>query len=208
MMRTSALVLSPILILLSPILLMVALSFSTVAMVTSILALVIICIRLGFLVLEFSGGVVFDVLYWGAHKYVLSPLSFLYPVQANLNTLSSTHPSSRSPSYVVIKDASNLHNGIRPNSNTNHAHYATPLEPSYNYLSNKKRYSSTHKRRGSKKNIWEKDALNDKLASPEGLDKLSGDALATKNKRMDGLWMGNVFDVKRPLSKRSVSGYM
>lgn len=204
MMRTSALVLSPILLLLSPVLLMVALSFSTVAMLTSILALVIICIRLGFLVLEFSGGVVFDVAYWGVHKYLLSPLSFLYPTQANTNLSSSLHPSSRSPSYVVIKDASNIHNGIRPNSN-NHT-YATPLEPNYNYLSNKKRYSSTHKRRGSKKNMWEKDALNEKLGA-EGLDKLSGDALA-KNKLIDGLWMGNVFDVKRPLSKRSVSGYM
>jgi len=57
--------------------------------------------------------------------------------------------------------------------------------------------------------MWEKDALNEKLGA-EGLDKLSGDALA-KNKieLIDGLWMkGNVFDVKRPSSKRSVSGYM
>ncbi|CAG8550131.1 8304_t:CDS:1 [Paraglomus occultum] len=203
MLRTSALVLSPILLLLSPLLLTVALSFSTVAMFTSILALVIICIRLGFLVLEFSGGVVFDVVYWGVHKYLLSPLSFLFPAQATTN-LSSLHPSSRSPSYVVLKDASNVHSGIRPSSN-NHT-YVNPLEPNYNYLSTKKRYSSTHKRRGSKKNMWEKDALSEKLGA-EGLDKLSGDALA-KNKLIDGLWMGNVFDVKRPLSKRSVSGYM
>jgi len=194
-MRTSALVLSPFLLFLSPVLLLVALSFSTVAVVTSILALSVICIRLGFLVAEFSGGVVFDLLSYGVHKYLLSPLSFLFPTPAN-----TTSSSDRLPV--------NSHANTSPSSPHT---YTTPLEPSHNYISSKKRYSSTHKRRGSRKNLWEKDALTEKLGA-EGLERMTGDGIGSKNKNkkelLDGLRIGSLFDIKRPLSRRSVSGYM
>jgi len=67
-MRIS-LVLSPFMLLLAPLILVVLASFTTFAVFTSLLALVVVWIRLGFLVVEFSGGVMLDILGWGKRKW-------------------------------------------------------------------------------------------------------------------------------------------
>ncbi|RIA98523.1 hypothetical protein C1645_749579 [Glomus cerebriforme] len=55
----------PILVLSAPLILSVIGTFTALAIVTSSLALIVISIRLGFLAIEFSGGVVLDFIKWG-----------------------------------------------------------------------------------------------------------------------------------------------
>lgn len=55
----------PFLVLCAPLIISVVGTFTLFAILTSSLALFVISIRLGFLAVEFSGGVVFDFIKWG-----------------------------------------------------------------------------------------------------------------------------------------------
>ncbi|CAG8463209.1 9968_t:CDS:2 [Ambispora gerdemannii] len=65
-----SIVFSPVVLLLAPFILVVMASFTTVAVVTSALAIIVLWVRLGFLIAEFSGGVVMDIASWGMRKWV------------------------------------------------------------------------------------------------------------------------------------------
>jgi hypothetical protein len=62
----------PILVLCAPLIISVLGTFTLFAILTSSLALFVISIRLGFLAVEFSGGVVFDFIKWGVNKLTLT----------------------------------------------------------------------------------------------------------------------------------------
>ncbi|PKY41257.1 hypothetical protein RhiirA4_416511 [Rhizophagus irregularis] len=61
----------PFLVLCAPLIISVLGTFTLFAILTSSLALFVISIRLGFLAVEFSGGVVFDFIKWGINKLSL-----------------------------------------------------------------------------------------------------------------------------------------
>jgi hypothetical protein len=104
-MRTSTIVITPFCFMLAPVVLLLAASFTTLAVVTSVLAFAVIWIRLGFLVVEFSGGVTLDLLAWSMQKWVGESKTHHH----------NTRPRSVAKGVPVV-DPSYLvdHNNVRP----------------------------------------------------------------------------------------------
>ncbi|CAG8435627.1 9357_t:CDS:1 [Funneliformis caledonium] len=59
----------PALVFCAPLILSVLGTFTAFAAITSFLALFVVAIRLGFLVIEFSGGFLLDTIEWGVRKF-------------------------------------------------------------------------------------------------------------------------------------------
>lgn len=105
-MQTSTIVITPFCLVLAPVVLLLAASFTTLAVVTSVLAFAVIWIRLGFLVVEFSGGVTLDLLAWTMQKWVGTPKTHHHH-SARLRSAAKVVPVV-DPSYLVD------HNNVRP----------------------------------------------------------------------------------------------
>ena len=94
--------------------------FSSVAIVTSALAVIVIAIRLGFLAVEFSGGVALDFFGWSIKKLLLEhnqQQQLHNNVNINKNHINSQHSHSHSHHSHYINNSAGIGvNGISKTS--------------------------------------------------------------------------------------------
>ncbi|CAG8481930.1 10870_t:CDS:1, partial [Acaulospora morrowiae] len=107
------------LILCAPITLLIFASFTSMAIITSALATLAIAVRLGFLAIEFSGGVALDFIRWGLKKLVTD--SYQVKKVKSSRSKSHNHESSNTKlSSQEKKHHKTSHNAHHKNNNTKH----------------------------------------------------------------------------------------
>ncbi|RHZ77671.1 hypothetical protein Glove_174g180 [Diversispora epigaea] len=113
----------PILLFFSPLIFMVLASFTSLAIFTSILAIIVITIRLGFLVVEFSGGVALGLAGWSLKKFI--DIGHHNIAKSNINNKNITKNNKNNNN---IKNNKNNYNKINSFDKNNYYY----KDPSFN----------------------------------------------------------------------------